>query len=393
MNKLLLVIPENSYKSNDFVLTAEKLGIDFLIITDSDQVTSQFGDTVIVQNFDENISDETLIKLQKITHVLPVDHSGLKYAGYLVDLLGAKGNKLFAIEHSMNKFESRKTFNSISNIKAKNMITKSLKDIELFTEKYGTSVLKPNFGSASKSVLKINNFNQSKDYIINLMNDCEDQEMIIEQYIEGTEYALEGNLINSNLNKITIFDKPIEYKEPYFEESIYITPSELSEELQIQIVELIGNACKKIGLENGPIHVEFKILDENIFIIEINPRMIGGLCSKCLSFGLFKVSLEEITLHAFLYDELKPIELLSNYVGVLMLPTPKTGKFVSINQDELEKIDNVSTVEITVSQNSDLLEPPFGDKYLGFVFSQANEKVLVINALMKAMNTSMPIIK
>jgi len=393
MNKLLLVIPENSYKSNDFVLTAEKLGIDFLIITDSDQVTSQFGDTVIVQNFDENISDETLIKLQKITHVLPVDHSGLKYAGYLVDLLGAKGNKLFAIEHSMNKFESRKTFNSISNIKAKNMITKSLKDIELFTEKYGTSVLKPNFGSASKSVLKINNFNQNKDYIINLMNDCEDQEMIIEQYIEGTEYALEGNLINSNLNKITIFDKPIEYKEPYFEESIYITPSELSEELQIQIVELIGNACKKIGLENGPIHVEFKILDENIFIIEINPRMIGGLCSKCLSFGLFKVSLEEITLHAFLYDELKPIELLSNYVGVLMLPTPKTGKFVSINQDELEKIDNVSTVEITVSQNSDLLEPPFGDKYLGFVFSQANEKVLVINALMKAMNTSMPIIK
>ena len=393
MNKLLLVIPENSYKSNDFVLTAEKLGIDFLIITDSDQVTSQFGDTVIIQNFDENISDETLIKLQKITHVLPVDHSGLKYAGYLVDLLGAKGNKLFAIEHSMNKFESRNTFNSISNIKAKNMIAKSLKDIELFTEKHGTSVLKPNFGSASKSVLKINNFNQSKDYIINLMNDCEDQEMIIEQYIEGTEYALEGNLINSNLNKITIFDKPIEYKEPYFEESIYITPSELSEELQNQIVELIGNACKKIGLENGPVHVEFKILDENIFIIEINPRMIGGLCSKCLSFGLFKVSLEEITLHAFLYDELKPIELLSNYVGVLMLPTPKTGKFVSINQDELEKIDNVSTVEITVSQNSDLLEPPFGDKYLGFVFSQANEKALVINALMKAMSTSMPIIK
>lgn len=393
MNKLLLVIPENSYKSNDFVLTAEKLGIDFLIITDSDQVTSQFGDTVIIQNFDENISDETLIKLQKITHVLPVDHSGLKYAGYLVDLLGAKGNKLFAIEHSMNKFESRNTFNSISNIKAKNMIAKSLKDIESFTEKHGTSVLKPNFGSASKSVLKINNFNQSKDYIINLMNDCEDQEMIIEQYIEGTEYALEGNLINSNLNKITIFDKPIEYKEPYFEESIYITPSELSEELQNQIVELIGNACKKIGLENGPVHVEFKILDENIFIIEINPRMIGGLCSKCLSFGLFKVSLEEITLHAFLYDELKPIELLSNYVGVLMLPTPKTGKFVSINQDELEKIDNVSTVEITVSQNSDLLEPPFGDKYLGFVFSQANEKALVINALMKAMSTSMPIIK
>ena len=292
MNKLLLVIPENSYKSNDFILTAERLSIDFLVITDSDQVSSQFGDTVIIQNFSEKISDETLIKLNKVTHVLPVDHSALKFAGYLVDLLDAKGNKLHAIEHSMNKFNSRNTLNSISNIKAKNMVIKSLEDIEVFVEKHGTSVLKPNFGSASKSVLKIDNFNKNKDYIINLMNECQDQEMVIEQHIDGKEYALEGNLINSNLNKITIFDKPIEYKEPYFEESIYITPSELSEKLQNEIVELIDNACKKIGLENGPVHVEFKILDGNIFIIEINPRMIGGLCSKCLSFGLFKVSLE-----------------------------------------------------------------------------------------------------
>ena len=236
MNKLLLVIPENSYKSNDFVLTAERLGIDFLVITDSDQVSSQFGDTVIIQNFTEKISDETLIKLDKITHVLPVDHSALKFAGYLVDLLDAKGNKLFAIEHSMNKFNSRNTFNSISNIKAENMVIKSLEDIAMFVEKHGTSVLKPNFGSASKSVLKIDNFNKNKDYIINLMNDCEDQEMVIEQHIDGKEYALEGNLINSNLNIITIFDKPIEYKEPYFEESIYITPSELSEKLQNEIV-------------------------------------------------------------------------------------------------------------------------------------------------------------
>ena len=129
MNKLLLVIPENSYKSNDFVLTAERLGIDFLVITDSDQVSSQFGDTVIIQNFTEKITDETLIKLDKITHVLPVDHSALKFAGYLVDLLDAKGNKLFAIEHSMNKFNSRNTFNSISNLKAKNMVIKSLNDI------------------------------------------------------------------------------------------------------------------------------------------------------------------------------------------------------------------------------------------------------------------------
>ena len=57
------------------------------------------------------------------------------------------------------------------------------------------------------------------------MQDCSDQDLIIEEFVDGSEYALEGNLINSELNKIIIFDKPINYKEPYFEESIYIDSS------------------------------------------------------------------------------------------------------------------------------------------------------------------------
>ena len=115
--------------------------------------------------------------------------------------------------------------------------------------------------------------------------------------------------------------------------------------------------------------------------------------SRCLSFGLFKTSLEEIALHAFLNDELKSIELLSNFVGVLMIPTPASGKFISINKSELENINNVSGVEITVSENSDLLEPPFGDKYLGFVFSQGEKKEKVMESLTLAMNLANPIIE
>ena len=225
------------------------------------------------------------------------------------------------------------------------------------------------------------------------MQDCSDQDLIIEEFVDGSEYALEGNLINSELNKIIIFDKPINYKEPYFEESIYIAPTEIPDKTQKEIVNLIGKACKELGLENGPVHVEFKIHKNEIFIIEINPRMIGGLCSRCLSFGLFKTSLEEIALHAFLNDELKSIELLSNFVGVLMIPTPASGKFISINKSELENINNVSGVEITVSENSDLLEPPFGDKYLGFVFSKGESKEKVMESLTLAMDLANPIIK
>ena len=340
MKKLLLVIPENSYKSNDFVTSAEKLDLDFLVITDSQQVSGQFSDTVIIHSFDEELENDVKEKLQDVTHILPVDHSALKFSAYLVDLLNAKGNNTKSIKTAMNKFESRNIFNSISKIKIQNSIVKKIEDIEQFINENGTSVLKPIYGTASKSVIKIDTFKENKAAIEKLMQDCSDQDLIIEEFVDGSEYALEGNLINSELNKIVIFDKPINYKEPYFEESIYIAPTEIPDKTQKEIVNLIGKACKKLGLENGPVHVEFKIHNKEIFIIEINPRMIGGLCSRCLSFGLFKTSLEEIALHAFLNNELKSIDLLSNFVGVLMIPTPISGKFISINKNELESIPN-----------------------------------------------------
>lgn len=393
MKKLLLVIPENSYKSNDFVTSAEKLDLDFLVITDSQQVSGQFSDTVIIHSFDEELENDVKEKLQDVTHILPVDHSALKFSAYLVDLLKAKGNNTKSINTAMNKFESRNIFNSISEIKIQNAIVNKIEDIEIFINKNGTSVLKPIYGTASKSVIKVDSFQENKAEVEKLMQDCSDQDLIIEEFVDGSEYALEGNLINSELNKIAIFDKPINYKEPYFEESIYIAPTEIPDKTQNEIVNLIGKACKKLGLENGPVHVEFKIHNKEIFIIEINPRMIGGLCSRCLSFGLFKTSLEEIALHAFLNNELKSIDLLSNFVGVLMIPTPISGKFISINKNELESIPNVSGVEITVSENSNLLEPPFGDKYLGFVFSQGDSKEKVMESLTLALDLANPIIK
>ena len=393
MKKLLLVIPENSYKSNDFVTSAEKLDLDFLVITDSQQVSGQFSDTVIIHSFDEELENDVKEKLQDVTHILPVDHSALKFSAYLVDLLKAKGNNTKSINTAMNKFESRNIFNSISEIKIQNAIVNKIEDIEIFINENGTSVLKPIYGTASKSVIKVQSFQENKAEVEKLMQDCSDQDLIIEEFVDGSEYALEGNLINSELNKIVIFDKPINYKEPYFEESIYIAPTEIPDKTQNEIVNLIGKACKKLGLENGPVHVEFKIHNKEIFIIEINPRMIGGLCSRCLSFGLFKTSLEEIALHAFLNNELKSIDLLSNFVGVLMIPTPISGKFISINKNELESIPNVSGVEITVSENSNLLEPPFGDKYLGFVFSQGDSKEKVMESRTLALDLANPIIK
>jgi len=392
MKKVLLVIPENSYKSNDFVIAAKKMKLKFTIITDSEQVSTEFSDNIIVTDFTQDINHEILSKLKDITHVLPVDHSSLIYASKLRDSLSSVGNSNSSVVTSMDKYLSRKIFNDVSNIKIKHNYVNSLKDIETFLSIHNVGVLKPTNGTASNKVIKLESNSIQTESIYEIIDECYDNRFIIEEFVDGMEYAFEGMLINSKLHRFTIFDKPLIFAEPYFEESIYIAPSNLSQETISKITLQLENATKKLGLENGPIHAEFKIIDNELFIIEINPRMIGGLCSRCLNFGLFKQSQEELILSSFISSKFKNIELLNKYVGVLMLPVPKTGLFKSINLDEIEAVDNISSVEITVSKDSKLQMPPNGEKYLGFAFSQGENKHDVLSALKQALEVSSPVI-
>ena len=392
MKKVLLVIPEKSYKSNDFVLAAKRLKIPFSIITDSQQVSESLTDNIIISNFEKEISLEVLEKLKDITHVLPVDHSSLEFAAKLKDLLSATGNTYNSVMNAMDKYKSRIIFNEVTEVKINNSYVNDTEDLLTFMSKFNTGVLKPTKGTASNKVIKVTHQNMDQPLMKNIIKDCNKDELIIEEFVEGDEYAFEGMLIDSKLSKFVVFEKPLVFVEPYFEESIYITPSNLSNVIVEETQSKIEKACQKLGLTNGPIHAEFKIANDEVFLIEINPRMIGGLCSRCLSFGLFKQSLEELILLSFSTGNFKQIELLSNYVGVLMLPVPKSGKFRSINHDEIINIENVSSVDITVSKNSSINMPPNGERYLGFVFSQGENKLVVMQALKKALKIAEPII-
>lgn len=393
MKKVLLVIPEQSYKSNDFITAAKKMNVPFSIITDSEQVSEKLSNNVIVSNFSEKITTSILDKLKDITHVLPVDHSSLEYASKLTDLLGATGNSYSAVNIAMDKYESRAIFNEVSLVKVQNKYVNSMDDINHFLAKNTIGVLKPTKGTASNKVIKISDGNKNSTLIKNIINDCDKDELVIEEFVDGYEYAYEGILNNSELSNFVVFEKPLVFTEPYFEETIYLTPSNLEDKTIEEVTNKLQEACRRIGLTNGPIHAEFKIIDNEVFIIEINPRMIGGLCSRCLSFGLFKQSLEDLILFAFTTGEFKHVELLSKYVGVLMLPVPKSGKFVSLNIEEIYDIDNISSVDITVSKNTQLQMPPNGEKYLGFVFSQGETKSVVIDALKASLEIAEPVIQ
>jgi biotin carboxylase len=108
---------------------------------------------------------------------------------------------------------------------------------------------------------------------------------IIEGFIEGREFALEGVMNHGALHVLAIFDKPDPLDGPFFEETIYVTPTTASLETARAITEGVREAARALGLRHGPIHAECRVNDAGVFVLEVAARPIGGLCARALRFA------------------------------------------------------------------------------------------------------------
>ena len=115
-------------------------------------------------------------------------------------------------------------------------------------------------------------------------NDAHDA-ALLEGFIPGREYAVEGLMHHGQLLVLAIFDKPDPLDGPFFEETIYVTPSTAPEATQHAIVEGITRAAAAMGLHHGPIHAECRVNPEGVFVLEVAARPIGGLCARALRFA------------------------------------------------------------------------------------------------------------
>ena len=191
---------------------------------------------------------------------------------------------------------------------------------------------------------------------------------MIEQFIPGQEYALEGLLANGRLHVLALFDKPDPLDGPYFEETIYVTPSHLPRRVQRAAARDIELACRHAGLATGAVHAEFRINDRGIWLLEIAPRSIGGLCGSVLTHAL-GMTLEELILRHALGRTL-PAARHRTACGVMMVPIPARGIFREVTgiSNALE-VKGVTGIRITAERGQIVAPPPEGTGYLGFIFA------------------------
>jgi len=396
MKSILLLLPVASYRNDDFLAAAEKLGVNVIPVADyCPQLAPGWGkDALSAVHF-----DQPLQAVQTIMEHLPsepdavmaVDDHGLEVAALLREQLGLPGNSVAAVGLTRDKLAFRHWLRAQGFACPKYWpIPHTLDPAKLAPQLRYPVVVKARRLSASRGVVRANN---SEEFISTVHRvreiqgraDRESREMglLVETFIPGQEYALEGMLSDGKLNVLALFDKPDPLDGPYFEETIYVTPSRLPEAIQDQIVAQVTRACRLAGLSTGPIHAEMRINDQGVWLLEIAARSIGGLCGRMLRHAL-GMSLEELLLRHALdlpLPELAP----SNASGVMMIPIPKRGLYQGVkNLETARALAHITEIQITTEQNALLLPAPEGASYLGFIFSQADTPEAVEQALRHA---------
>jgi hypothetical protein len=194
--------------------------------------------------------------------------------------------------------------------------------------------------------------------------------ILVEDFVPGIEVALEGLLTKGAFQPLAMFDKPDPLNGPFFEETIYITPSRLSSDLQQKVVACAGRTAQALGLREGPVHGEFRVNEHGVWVIELAARAIGGRCSRTLDFPS-GMSLEELILRHALRMPLPPLTRQEQAAGVMMLPIPYGGILHEVRgQAEAVAVPGVVELTITAEPGDELVPLPEGTRYLGFLLAR-----------------------
>jgi len=397
--KLLLIGATTGYQTRVFAEAAERLGFELMLATDRCHILDDpWGDHALALRFEDPEGAAQVIASEaRVNGIVAVGDRPAYLAALAAERLGIPYNSPDSVLACRNKFLARERF------RCAGLLVPEYRRIALAegphpaadTSRY-PCVLKPLGLSASRGVIRANNpqeFTAAFRRIQALLGDpdilCFDEEhhrfIQVESFIEGREFALEGILVHGQLRVLALFDKPDPLDGPYFEETIYVTPSRLPAGVQTAIEDCAQRSVAALGLVTGPVHAEFRVNDNGPWVLEIAPRPIGGLCSRALRFGAERISLEELLIRHALDLGGTGVEREKDASGVMMIPVPRSGIFEGVDGiEDAEKVAGVNEIRITARLHDYVAAWPDGSSYLGFIFARAAEPAEVESSLRAA---------
>jgi biotin carboxylase len=391
--RLLLVLPTATYRAADFLSAARALGAEVVVASERRLVS--MGDAQLTLDLCRpEAAAEAITALAEETPldgVVAVDDQGVRVAALAAARLGLPGNPPEAAAATRDKAAMRRALAAAGVPQPEHRTAGAGDDPEAIATDLGLPcVVKPLSLSASRGVIRANDPPAAAAAVARvraiLAEAGEDPEgpLLVERYVPGAEVSVEGLLRAGSLETLAVFDKPDPLEGPYFEETIFTTPSRLPGDVVAAVTRVTADACAALGLREGPVHAELRAQDERVWMLEVAARSIGGLCSRSLRFGL-GVSLEEVILRHALGLPLGDLCREAAASGVMMLPIPRAGVLREVRgQDEARAVPGIAGIEISIGRDRPVRPLPEGDRYLGFLFARGETPAQVEQALRAA---------
>ena len=383
MKRVLLLLPTTGYRNNDFLAAAKKLGVEIVAAANyCHQLAPSWGlAPIMALHFDrpEQAADTVLREIDgKVDAVLAVDDSGVELAALLAERFGLLGNPAQAVRRVRDKLEFRRLLQEREfPCPEFHHLPTGEDPRKLVPELKFPVVVKARRLSGSRGVIRADDSGalvRAVNWVRAIQSradrDAQELGLIIEAFIPGREFALEGTLNRGDLTTLALFDKPDPLDGPYFEETLYVTPSRLPGALQDRIHQEVARVCRLAGLAVGPVHAEVRVNERGIWILEVAARSIGGLCGRVLTHFL-GMSLEELILRQLVAEPL-PAAGEAGAAGVMMIPIPRRGIYHGLEGlAAAQSVPGVTGVIITADPGQIIAPPPDGASYLGFIFARA----------------------
>jgi formate-dependent phosphoribosylglycinamide formyltransferase (GAR transformylase) len=389
-----LIAPSGSYRTGDFVDAARALRIRIVVATDGDIPMADLGTSrsLVIDFGKPEWSAARVAKIKPSPDaVIAVDDRGVVIAALASSILSIPANPVAAVSSTRDKAQMRGLLASRGVPQPEYGLAATDQVPIVATEIGYPCVVKPRSLSASRGVIRVNDAQAAvvaEDRIRGIVCEVaggEDEDLLVEAFIDGPEVAVEGMLVDGSLQVLAILDKPDAMDGPYFEETMFVTPSRHPAAVQDEIIEVVRSAAIALGLVSGPVHAEVRIGPDGVVLIEIAARSIGGLCGRSLSFGLFGESLESLILRSAMGMPGSGLERAAAATGVLMLPIESAGRLDSIGcvTDALA-VPGVTGFNQTIPNGGSVTPLPEGDRYLGFLFAEGLTPGIVESALREA---------
>jgi biotin carboxylase len=401
VSRVLLLLPTTTYRSHDLLEAARRLNVDVTVASEEESAVEGLNPAgLLTMDFrdPEGCARRVLAfaRTNPLAAVVAVDEDTAVAAAAISAALGLPANPPDAAAAARNKGLLRRTLDAGGVPTPRSRLFRREEGPEKAAEISSyPCVLKPTFLAASRGVIRADDpasFRRAWDRIAAILarpdvaakgGDAAN-EILVEEFVPGPEVAVEGLLSEARLEVLAVFDKPDPLDGPFFEETIYVTPSRQTAPALAAVQATTERASRALGLRHGPIHAELRIGPTGPSVIEIAARSIGGLCSRTLQFGT-GMSLEELILRHALSREGDSPPRDPRAAGVLMIPIPRGGRLERVSGvGEARRVPGIEDVVISARPGQILVPLPEGSRYLGFLFSRAETAELAEAALREA---------